>query len=509
MEKNPDNNTQDKEGKDKRVFFTLLTAIGLLISFYLIPVAIFISFIPLFWVCYKSESAFRQGAICGFIFSAGLLYWVLILEAPVQYWLWLGVFLLIIYFSLIFGLTMWFTVKFVPFPLIPIIWTSIEFLRGLSPEIGFPWGSIGYALIPPLFPYKTISLGELQFVQFAEFVGLHGITFFILLINTLLFYCIKKRQLKYLIVAIVILFCAWMQGYFAQIKASQSRGSKIIRVGIIQPNIAPEIKQAGNFDYRLNLLYRMSKSTGDCDLLVWPESAIPGYFNFENTETRVKSIVNSLNIPIVMGSSTLDLTVEPSRIYNSAFVVLPNNPVVGSHHKMYLVPFGERLPFTETFPGLQKLEFGQSNFSQGKEFKVFDLQGSKFSILICFESIFPRLSRRFVNYGTQFLVNITDDEWFGRSAAPYQHAQQAVLRAIEYRIPIVRCGNTGISYFANPTGKVESATKIFTQAVITKRIQLRDRFTFYAKWGDWFAWLCVGILFLFFNLKLIRPKVKA
>ena len=512
------------------LLLSLASAGLLLVSFYWIPWLAFFSFIPLFFACYKSNHALKYGFISGFVFGAGLIYWVLVVDAPVRGWLWLGALLLFIYFGVMFGLSMWATSRIRCFPLIPIIWTSIEFLRGLAPEMGFSWGSIGHTVIP-----------YLKFVQLAEFVGVSGITFFIMLINTLLFYTLRKRNLRYIYTAIIIVLGVWLQGTIALKKLKVKSEKLKVRVGVIQPNVAPEIKRGSNLEYRLSLLYELSKNADSCDLIVWPESAIPGYFNLGNLESRVVGIVDSLNIPVLMGGARLDFDKKPvgvkrksrsggARIYNSCFFIVPHEGVKGIYDKIYLVPFSEHLPFDKIFPFVQKLQFGQGNFSQGEEYKVFELfvefsgnvsshnsqltthnsQLVRFSPLICFESVFSRASRKFVRNGAQFLVNITDDCWFGRTAGPYQHAQQAILRAIEYRIPLVRCGNTGISYFVEPSGEVKSATSIFTRRVIVGDIPLRKNLTLYARWGDWFAWLCVGIFFLFsiaIPLKLLINKV--
>lgn len=484
--------------RHKGFLLSILTSCLLLISFYWVPALIFISFVPLFFACYKSNSAFKYGFITGVVFCIGLLYWILVLEVPVRGWLLLGMVVLFLYFGLIFALSMWFTVRLSCFHLLPIIWTAIEFIRSLSPEIGFPWGSVGTALIPCL-----------QFIQFAEFTGLPGITFFVLLINLLLFYAIKKRELKYIFGIIILMAIVLAQGNIAIQSQHPHPNTPKLKIAIIQPNIAPETKRAGSFDYRLSVLSELSKGAGKCDLIIWPESAIPGYFNFENTSREVEQVVNSLNTPVIMGSSRLDLTIEPARVYNSCFFLTPFDGIKGSYDKVYLVPFGERFPFSEIFPILKKIEFGQGNFSQGKEYTVFELKDTisnqtfkrsdviiKFSCLICFESIFSRIARRFVNNGAEFLVTITDDCWFGKTPGPYQHAQQAILRAIEYRIPIVRSANTGVSYFVDKSGEPKLMTDIFTQAVLIHEIELRDRFTFYAKYGDWFAWACVGIFLL-------------
>ncbi|MDD2889930.1 MAG: apolipoprotein N-acyltransferase [bacterium] len=480
-----------------RIVLSLLTSFLLLFSFYFAPFIIFVSFIPLLFAClYESPShrnAFKYSFISGGIFAAGLLYWILFLDAPIKAWLWLGVFLLFIYFGLVFGVTLWIIrhLHKKSVLLIPIVWTAIEFLRSLTNDVGFPWGSMGYTII-----------SYLPLIQSAEFAGLPGITFFILLINALLFYAISKRKIKYIYLSLAVFGIVCLQGIVSLKTISYPAK---LRVGIIQPNFMPELKQSEDFYYRMNVLYKLSKTAGKCDLLVWPESAVPGYFNLDNAETDVTKLVSSLNIPIVFGSGRY----TSDNVYNSSFLMTPAG-LNGFYDKQYLVPFGERLPFDNVFPRLRKLGFGQGDYAPGNEYKIFELPDkTPFSVLICFESIFPRVSRRFVREGAKFLVNITNDCWFGRTVAPYQHAQQGILRAVEYRIPIIRCANTGISYFVTPTGELKQRTAIFTQRVIVENISLREGLTFYAKFGDWFAWLCVIVMFLLILYSKIRIPRKS
>lgn len=476
-----------------KIFWALLSSVLLLASFYWLPGLIFISFVPLLFVCREPKETFGLGFISGFVFAAGLLYWILVLEVPMKTWLWLGFLLLLIYFGLVFGVSLLLSNYLRGLFLLPFVWTAIEFLRSLSPEIGFPWGSVGYAIT-----------SYLPLIQLAEFTGLPGITFLIMLVNVLIFYAIKEKKVSHIISVAIITGCIYFHG---KVVLNKKEPTGVVCVGIVQPNILPEAKRWEILEYRLPKFYRLSKRLGSCDLLIWPETAIPGYLGLnDQTEKMICKVVDSLGIPVVMGATRFEFSRGTSKTYNSSFFVVPKYGIKGYHDKIYLVPFGERLPFDEMFPALQKLNFGQGNFTPGKEYKVFEISKAKFSTLICFESIFPRISRKFVRQGAEFLVNITDDSWFGRTPGPYQHAQQAILRAIEYRISVVRCGNTGISFFVTPKGEVKEETKIFTQRVFKLNIPTRKGLTLYARLGDWFAWLCVGLTFWLLNLRLMLKK---
>jgi len=173
--------------------------------------------------------------------------------------------------------------------------------------------------------------------------------------------------------------------------------------------------------------------------------------------------------------------------------VLPGLGIVRKYDKIHLVPFGERIPYDDVFPFLGKVDFGQANFGTGKERTVFHLNDDKFSVLVCFESIFPELVRSFKVEGANFFVNITNDEWFGRSAAPYQHAYMAVFRAVENRASIARCANTGISMLIDPWGRVTLKSGLFTREAPVGRIKLVSGETFFTRHGFLLLWPFVGV----------------
>jgi apolipoprotein N-acyltransferase len=486
--------------KGHAYFFAAVTGLLLLIAFYFLPFFAFFAFIPLILVCRQQSSkrSFALGFTAGFVFSAGLLYWVLALEIPGKGWLYAGVFLLFLYYGLCFGIFT-FLANFLEkrygelyLFLIPFIWTTVEFIRSLSAELGFPWGSLAYALTP----YPSL-------VQFLSYTGVAGVTFFIIVVNVLLYYIIVKKK-PILFVAIIAIFAldyAWGRRFMKITYPSN------LKVAVIQSNIAPEVKLEGNPKYRFALLDSLSRTATNCDLIVWPETAIPGYMGLRtDKEKTVAEIVDSIGVAVIAGAARVDFDESPPALHNSAYLFGPDTGIVDFYDKIYLVPFGERLPFEDVFPALRRLHFGQGDFSHGKEFKVFSIPEGKFSPLICFESIFPRLVRRFVHNGAQFLVNITEDSWFGRTAGPYQHSGMAIFRAIEYRMPLVRCGNSGVSFFVFPNGRVEQETQIFTRRVIISDIPLRQEETFYARQGDVFAWVCVILMVLPLSVAIFRRK---
>ncbi|MCD6532356.1 apolipoprotein N-acyltransferase, partial [bacterium] len=174
--------------------------------------------------------------------------------------------------------------------------------------------------------------------------------------------------------------------------------------------------------------------------------------------------------------------------FNSAVVVMPDGSYQQTYNKIQLVPFSEYIPLQDKFKFLRKLNYGGSHFTPGDEFTIFDINSAKFGVMICYESIFTHIARKFRSSGAEFLVNITNDGWFGKSQGPYQHAMFNVFRAIENRIWIARCANTGISMFVDPHGVITHRTRLFERAVLVGEIELTHTTTIYDRLGDFVGW---------------------
>jgi apolipoprotein N-acyltransferase len=192
------------------------------------------------------------------------------------------------------------------------------------------------------------------------------------------------------------------------------------------------------------------------------------------------------------------------KLHNSAYLASPAGIILGRYDKIHLVPFGEYVPLADL---LSLGSFGEvGDFRPGKEYSLFSLPQGKFGIIICFEIIFPDLCRRFVNRGANFLVTITNDAWFGRTSAPYQHFSIATFRAVENRVFIARAANTGITGIIDPKGKIMKQGGIFKEEAMNGMIRLSSRKTFYTLYGDIFAWGCSAFSLLFLAYSLIQRR---
>jgi apolipoprotein N-acyltransferase len=192
--------------------------------------------------------------------------------------------------------------------------------------------------------------------------------------------------------------------------------------------------------------------------------------------------------------------------YNSAYLIGAEPKVLGKYDKVHLVPFGEYIPFKKWLPFLGKMVAHVGDFKSGKKGDTLLWKDEKLGIQICFEIIFPGLSRAMVKNGAGILINITNDAWFARTSAPYQHFSMAVFRAVENRRSLVRAANTGISGFVDPVGRVLSRSELFETAVLTKNIPIYHETSLYTRLGDLFAVVCTLLSVIFILTGLIKAK---
>jgi apolipoprotein N-acyltransferase len=181
-------------------------------------------------------------------------------------------------------------------------------------------------------------------------------------------------------------------------------------------------------------------------------------------------------------------------LYNSAFFLDTRGTIRARYDKRHLVPFGEYVPLQRVFFFLDKLVTGIGDFGRGRTATVFDGDRYRFSAMICYEVIFPAEVREFAQAGAEFLVNITNDAWFGRSGAPYQHLAMAAMRAVETGTYLVRAANTGVSAVIAPSGAILAQIPVFVEGGIVEAIHPRRGETAYVRYGDVVAWGCVVLL---------------
>jgi apolipoprotein N-acyltransferase len=242
--------------------------------------------------------------------------------------------------------------------------------------------------------------------------------------------------------------------------------------------------------------------------VVWPETPAPFYLN-EDAEfrARMQDIARKLGAYFLVGY--IDAVGEGPA--NSAGLLDPAGDQVSRYDKMHLVPFGEYVPFKRLLFFADSLTRQVGDFMPGSEYTISSLDGHHISAAICYESIFPDLVRRFVKRGSELLVVITNDGWFGESSAPYQHLRMGVVRSVENRRYMVRTANTGISAIIDPYGKIESSTPIGIRTILDGIVYFRSDRTFYTEYGDVFAYANIlgvaGLLVWRKNDRRTRRKI--
>jgi apolipoprotein N-acyltransferase len=433
----------------------------------------------------EAREAFGIGYLWGLVFNLAALYgifWATIpgafggiafiaLVPAVICW----IYRLVANRSQVLGLALW-----------PLLWVSWDFLRTLS-DFNFPWTDYGY----------TQSY-YLPLIQISDITGVFGISLMIHIINILAYSLIRFQlgrfgQRLILIFAILLPISFLIYGY-VRLPAKSEPGT--LKIALAQGNIGPDIKwENGGDKYSLDTYLELTHQAAaeSISLVIWPETATPFYLLHEPTRFRsLKASIDSLRINLLTGTPEYERAGDNEYIYfNAAALISPNKRNVQTYSKIKLVPMSERIPFSGRFKKLKDIHLGQADFSSGREMTVFSFNGYKFATLICFESAFSGYCAEFCRRGAEFLVVITNDMWFGPSSMPYQHAQMSVFRAIENRVPVVRCANTGISMFIDRWGRVHDETRTFVKALAVDYIKPEPSSSLYNHWGDWLAHGCI------------------
>jgi apolipoprotein N-acyltransferase len=500
--------------KFKEYILSVCTGIFIFLSFprFNFEPLIWVSFVPLFYaIDNKSpKNAFLLGFIAGMTCYYGILYWLVGTMSrygnlPIFLSI-IALILLVAYLSLYIGAFAYLKIyieekkKVKSILLVPIIWISLEYLRSFLLS-GFPWESLGYS------QYLNIPL-----IQISELTGVYGISFLIVLLNVLMFNvlkgCLKKGEGMLVIFGLLSIFI------YGSVRVEEMdnnmKKDKKVKVGILQGNIDQSIKWDKKYRDKIFNVYKdltIKAIDKKAKLIIWPEASLPSYFQYSKGYISIiKKLAISGNVFILFGAPSYETYDKSVKYYNSAFLIGPDGKVIGKYDKMHLVPFGEYVPFSKILTFVNKMVEGIGDFSSGEEIKNLKIGEMPCGVLICFEGIFPDLVRRFVKRGALFIVNITNDAWFGRTNAPYQLLSMVTFRAIENRVWIVRSANTGISSIIDPIGRVVYNTDIFKRDYFIKDIGIRNEKTYYTQYGDLFAKLNLLIFIIIFIFSLFNYR---
>jgi apolipoprotein N-acyltransferase len=493
---------------------------------------------PLLWAILSPQcvaaarpirGAFKIGYFCGFLWYCGNCYWVRDTMAKYGELPTIVPVLLLIGFSLVLGL--YFGLFALGVGLVrratgsarwalaaaPVLWAAMELAASRITSV--PWDQLGYSQVDNAFVN-----------QLAPWTGVYGISFVLVGANALLArpFLIdwNSRRAKWELFWAIVFALGMFSGL--QLDSMSEKPAGTATAVLIQPNldVGGENRWAGPGEWDQHIagftklageqcktyiagIPQTGASSGEVvcppnethpDLVAWPESPAP----FDETDPRFQKalagIAQTVQAPLVVGNIGWDYD-EPAAVwhyYNSALIVGADGVKVGRYDKVHLVPFGEYIPFQNLLTFAHKLTGRVSLFSRGDGARVFPLNGHRYGVFICYESVFADEVRQFSRQGAEVLVNISDDGWYGDTSAPWQHLNMVRMRAIENRRWILRDTNNGVTAVIDPYGRVRQSIARHQVDALPAQFGFRDDITFYTAHGDVFGWVCailgIGIL---------------
>jgi apolipoprotein N-acyltransferase len=482
------------------VLLSILSGVFLTLGFPKLGLYYFswVALLPLFLALRdrSTREAFTLGCICGLVHYLGTLYWITYAVhqfggVPLSMAI-LVLLLLCAYLAVYVGCFSAIARHWQAYPLLwvlglPGVWVALELVRAHL-ITGFPWANLGYTQTPML-----------PLIQIADISGVYGVSWLVVFGNTVLAALLRRsRWATGLLVFGICLTGTLFYGSWrtAAIEELQNTASPWT-VGVVQGNIDQSQKWDPAFQQEtLSRYQELSKEAAGKnpapELLVWPETAAPFFYRFEEKLTaQVNEMVRETGVPLLFGSPGITLIEDQPRLQNRAYLVDGAAVLHGVYAKQHLVPFGEYVPLQKFLFFVHRLVQAAGDFVPGDDPSPLVLGRQPFGVLICYEDIFPYLARAAVEHGATSLINITNDAWYGTTSAPYQHLEIARWRAVEFRVPLIRAANTGISSIFDATGKSCGAVPLTEQGMLVCSVHPFRIVTFYAKWGDLFAWICV------------------
>ena len=392
------------------------------------------------------------------------------------------------------------------------LWVALEMMiaRFLG---GFPWNLLGSS------QYRLVPL-----IQIASFTGIYGVAFLVVWTSLSLLAAgmvIIRRPAKRsawmgeIILPMLAVVAIYATGYHKLLQPDEKAPE--LTVALIQPSIPQTLiwdpnENTNRFKQLLQLSEQAAREKPD--LMIWPEAALPKMLRYdEDTLQAVAGLARAHKMWMIVGSDDAEprgrgAKPNVSDYFNSSFLVSPDGQLVERYNKRNLVIFGEYVPLVDWLPFLKYFTPIDGGFTPGDHVVPFELKNLNvnISVLICFEDVFPHLAREYVSDDTDFLVNITNDGWFGEGAAQWQHAAAAIFRAVENGVPLARCANTGLTCWADSSGRLrkifdDGGHGIYGPGFLIAQIPLlnpgeKRAPTYYRQYGDVFGWGCVGFALL-------------
>lgn len=499
------------------------------------PITLFFALIPFLKVIetrHTLAEVNRASFLMSFTASICALYWVGGYTEGKDPFLMIGGFLLFYINTIAFLIptTLYYIVRknfknTLALLLFPFFWVFYEYLYTLT-DWSFPWLNIGNGMS-----------NFTAYIQIASIIGSYGISLFVVAINVFLFLIYrdvlekKKIPAAYSLATILLIAVPLIYGVITL--SSFHEKARSIKVGVVQPNLDPYDKWAGEsldpiFQSYIDASQELYKQK--IDLLIWPETALPVYIVepvYAPYWSAIRKMTDSSGVSLLTGMPDLRIfkpadkkphDVKYSRVtgvyyatYNAIYLLNPNTESLQRYGKIKLVPFGERVPFVDQIPmlgDLMRWGVGLSGWNVGEEMTVFNTQlperkdSVKVGGVVCYESIYPDQVAKLASLGAQLLVVVTNDSWYGNTSGPYQHRDYAKMRAIENRRYVIRAANGGISCVIDPCGRIVSQTKMYEKTTYTGEVYASGITTFYTRHPHMITTLCtlVGLLVLALGL---------
>ena len=370
----------------------------------------------------------------------------------------------------------------------PFLWVSGEWVRGWILS-GFPWGLLGYS------QYRQLAL-----IWIASWTGVYGVSFVIVAVNAAVAGVVAfgwRRAVSgaSLAAALVIGTLAWGHVVLDGVARRNSYAPKI-QVSVVQPSIEQSLKWDPAHQRETLRIYTSLTREAAREkpaIILWPETAAPIFLRRDPAlVAELQGLSTEVGTPLLVGTLDGDRT----GFYNSAFL-LTGQGIRAKYDKIHLVPFGEYVPLSAIIGFVRRWAEFISEFQAGRVAKVFSEADPPFGVVVCYEGIFPELFRDFMVGGARYMVNITNDAWFGTTSGPWQHLAMLPFRAVEHQVAIARAANTGVSAFVAPSGRITKTLGLFERGVLIGEIMPRhDRIhgkTLYTRFGDLFAHACVTL----------------
>ena len=478
-----------------------------------------IALIPLLYAVYKSKGfkeSFLYGLIAGIVSYVIILYWIVYTVSKfgaLPYYI--AVFALILlasYLALYVALFAGFSkiilnrYKKLSFILIPSSWVFFEFLKSKL-LTGFPWENLGCS------QYLNIP-----FIQISNIIGVFGLSFIIVLVNYAIFGFIflksrlsKKQALFELFFVVSVFILVILYGYYNIYSVNKlTKHKKPLRVALIQGNIGMFQKWKITKKRTTHIYLKLTKQSLKYkpQLVIWPETALPYIISvYPFYWNKVMRFTEKHKIDMVFGAIGFKFFNFKYHYYNRDYMFTDKGKYY-YYDKHHLVPFGEYIPLKKQLPFLAHILKGAGigNFTAGKKFRILKNGKLKIGSMICYEAYFDGLVRHFPKNGANLFISITDDAWYGKTSAPYQDMSMTVFPAVENERFIARAGNTGISGIISPVGKILSDTQIFKRTYMIGYVKLINRKTFFALYGNIFAYIS-DIVFVISMLYILILKL--